>query len=640
MLFLLCSFSAFAADNLIYSQVEINVEKAGTLSTLVGNDRKFRITNLKLSGELNGTDIKLLREMAGADMNDNLTDGNLADLDLSDVKIVKQQTSWNSEYYRQTQSINEDNIIPNGMFYNCGNLVSLKLPKAVTKIEQYSFYYCQKLKTITLYNGIVSIGQDCFNHCVNLSSIVLPNSLVSLGEYAFASCTNLETVTLSNQLSELLGGTFRTCKALTSINIPSSIKSIGSVCFEECPNLKYGKVYVDNMCAWCHIDFYDKTSNPLVYGAKLFLKEREVKDVSIPTEVQIIKRYAFVGCSSLETLVIPNTLDSIKEYSFSGCTNLKVIKCFNNMPPVIISQYSNSASWTSITDDATSDSKITLYVPSGCMDAYKKCKVWKEMTINEGYHGEYHLSDANSILPVGIYPIGELDYTRDKMKPGTYESFCLPFDINLNEVSTAFESVYVLNNMALYRKDGSLLLTLKRGYGLISAGQPFVAKIKDSVTSVTFTNKNFVNNKMEVMPNPKVFYPQVYDWDGKSGMLIANTSAKIGIAGMYSSVSDAEAEYDSFKNNGIFESIESNDFLPYRVYATKANSYTQNMVKQITIGVDDEVVNGIKLLLSSEKEEKDAVYSVDGRLLNTTGSLINLPAGVYIKNHKKILVKE
>ena len=65
MFFLFCSLSAFATDNLIYSQVQINVVKAGTLSALIGEDRKFRITNLKLSGELNGKDIKWLREMAG-----------------------------------------------------------------------------------------------------------------------------------------------------------------------------------------------------------------------------------------------------------------------------------------------------------------------------------------------------------------------------------------------------------------------------------------------------------------------------------------------------------------------------------------------------------------------------------------------
>ena len=91
--FLFCSLSAFATDNLIYSQVQINVEKAGTLSTLVGDDRKFRITNLKLSGELNGEDIKWLREMAGNGTTNGAvaiptTDGKLAKLDMTDATLL------------------------------------------------------------------------------------------------------------------------------------------------------------------------------------------------------------------------------------------------------------------------------------------------------------------------------------------------------------------------------------------------------------------------------------------------------------------------------------------------------------------------------------------------------------------------
>ena len=79
--------------------------------------------------------------------------------------------------------------------------------------------------------------------------------------------------------------------------------------------------------------------------------------------------------------------------------------------------------------------------------------------------------------------------------------------------------------------------------------------------------------------------------------------------------------------------------MPYRVYVTKANDYTESMVKQITLGVEDDGVNGIKQLILLKENQCDAVYGADGRLINTTGSLEGLPSGVYIKNHKKILVK-
>ena len=40
-----------------------------------------------------------------------------------------------------------------------------------------------------------------------------------------------------------------------------------------------------------------------------------------------------------------------------------------------------------------------------------------------------------------------------------------------------------------------------------------------------------------------------------------------------------------------------------------------------------------------KKNTNNCVYTIDGRLINTTGSLKNLPAGIYILNGKKISIK-
>ena len=48
------------------------------------------------------------------------------------------------------------------------------------------------------------------------------------------------------------------------------------------------------------------------------------------------------------------------------------------------------------------------------------------------------------------------------------------------------------------------------------------------------------------------------------------------------------------------------------------------MVKQITLGVEDDGVNGIKQLILSKENQCNAVYGADGRLINTTGSLEGL----------------
>ena len=89
MFMLLGCLSLYAADNdLITEQITINLEKAGTLPDRIASSEKYKITNLKIIGKINGTDLKMIREMAGRNYTGNSTDGKLSVLDLSESKIV------------------------------------------------------------------------------------------------------------------------------------------------------------------------------------------------------------------------------------------------------------------------------------------------------------------------------------------------------------------------------------------------------------------------------------------------------------------------------------------------------------------------------------------------------------------------
>lgn len=46
--------------------VTLNVEYPGTLPNLIASSKKYVITRLTLTGRLNGSDIRYIREMAGA----------------------------------------------------------------------------------------------------------------------------------------------------------------------------------------------------------------------------------------------------------------------------------------------------------------------------------------------------------------------------------------------------------------------------------------------------------------------------------------------------------------------------------------------------------------------------------------------
>ena len=78
-----------ADEGLVTKQITIKLDEAGTLPHRISTSKKYLITNLKIVGEVNGTDWCLIREMAGRNYNREETDGKLSILDLSDAKIVE-----------------------------------------------------------------------------------------------------------------------------------------------------------------------------------------------------------------------------------------------------------------------------------------------------------------------------------------------------------------------------------------------------------------------------------------------------------------------------------------------------------------------------------------------------------------------
>ena len=151
MFMLLGCLSLYAADNdLITKQITIKLEKAGTLPDRIGSSRKYTITNLKIIGEINGTDFIMIRDMAGGNF------GRLSVLDLSEAKIVE------GGYKYETR----DDVIGDYAFVDCDRLTSLTLPAGLTQIDDYAFSECSGLTSMYVYaEKVPKIGEDVFTGC-------------------------------------------------------------------------------------------------------------------------------------------------------------------------------------------------------------------------------------------------------------------------------------------------------------------------------------------------------------------------------------------------------------------------------------------------------------------------------------------
>ena len=148
MFMLLGCLSLYAADNdLITRQITIKLEKAGTLPDRIASSKKNKITNLKIIGEINGTDLRMIREMAGSNSNGNSTDGKLSVLDLSEAKIVKGGDCYLNNGYDYTSN----DVIGSRAFLGCSGLTSLTLPADITSIGDEAFQGCSGLTSIYVY---------------------------------------------------------------------------------------------------------------------------------------------------------------------------------------------------------------------------------------------------------------------------------------------------------------------------------------------------------------------------------------------------------------------------------------------------------------------------------------------------------
>ena len=219
MLFGCLSIQAANGD-LITKQITIKLDKAGTLPGRIASSKKYKITNLKLIGEINGTDLRMIREMAGRDHNGNVTKGNLSVLDLSEAKIVKGGDS----YYYECDCYTSNDKIGSFAFSECSGLTNLNLPAGITEIGPYALYGCSGLTSLNLPAGITSIGPAAFNKCSGLTSINLPAGITEIG-----------------------GGAFDGCSGLTSLNIPAGITEIGWNAFYGCSGLKSIYVYAEKV---------------------------------------------------------------------------------------------------------------------------------------------------------------------------------------------------------------------------------------------------------------------------------------------------------------------------------------------------------------------------------------------------------
>ena len=356
---LLGCLTIHAADgDLITKQITIKLEKAGTLPSKIGDTKKYKITNLKIMGEINGTDLCFIRNMAGPVNGFDHLERKLATLDLSSSKIVKGGDSYYNYYDKGYYT--SDDVIGAHAFSGCRSLTSLTLPSCITTIDDCTFYGCSGLTSLTLPSSVTSIGGSAFYGCSGLTSLTLPSGVTSIGEYAFSGCSGLTSLTLPSGVTSIGDYAFSGCRSLTSLTLPSSVtSSIGRWVFDGCYNLKECNYFIDSDLETYLAHTHDWGYIP-VDEIKYYHNGQELTKLEIPSGVDKIGSYSFYKGVNLTSLTLPSSVTSIGDSAFEGCSGLTSIYVSWESPLPInasIFEYANTK-------------KCILYVPKGTYDDY------------------------------------------------------------------------------------------------------------------------------------------------------------------------------------------------------------------------------------------------------------------------------
>lgn len=252
---LILLISAFLQVKAEEIELTIDVDVPGTLESKIFdmNQRPLHVTKLTLTGTLDETDFKVMRE----------TMISLHTVDISEITNVEGINFSNHKGLRRIYLPKKLEVLPNNAFSSCSALEDINIPLTVSSIGSSAFSGCSALDSIVIPNGVVRLAGNLFSGCSALKFVDIPKNVIYIGNSVFQGCSSLEEISIPNVITEINSSLFYGCLALKSIVIPRKCEIIHENAFAYCSNLE---------------------------------------TIVIPSSVRSIRNDVFVGCDDLDTI--------------------------------------------------------------------------------------------------------------------------------------------------------------------------------------------------------------------------------------------------------------------------------------------------------------------------------------------------
>lgn len=337
--------------------------------------------------------------------------------------------------------------IGSSAFYSCNELTSIILPESLKGIYASAFAGCSKLSSITIPDGVTEIGPRAFMECSSLTSVILGKGLTSIGEDAFFQCPLLTSVTVTSTTPPTLETAFGNA-ANATLYVPAGCKETYETTaywadFKEVVAIiSFADANVKALCVakWDINGDGELSEDEAAAVTNLYQTFTTKTDITTFDELkyftglQTIGQDAFIGCTSLTSVVIPSNVHTLGWRSFNGCRNLNNIVFPEGLKNILAESFENCSSLSSVTIPKT----VSTIVSS----AFKGCTALSKVIV----------ADLESWCKIGFGLDGNPLVNAHHLYVGNEEVMDLVIPSNITKIQNyAFQGCTGLKTLTIHK---------------------------------------------------------------------------------------------------------------------------------------------------------------------------------------------
>ena len=592
--------------------------------------------------------------------------------------------------------------ISEGCFKVCPKLSNITIPSGVTTIEDDAFYGCEELLSINIPSGVKSIGQNAFSGC-GLKTITIPSTVTSIGLLSFISCKNLEHVySQIMEPFTIRDDTFKGISSSAILHIPNGTKSLYMKYSGWTKNFKYVLEEDENIppSATFNVSISSSGSGYAVFEGETiqnvsktfnvvdgynftvsffpdegcFIKSAKVNTMDITAHLYNNSFSMNITSDTSIDVVFEELVSSISSdgvnYLIASLDEHTIVVTEGDYGfyidiPSTVSYRSHEWNVIGIEEDALKNStklsaiiwnpayKFDARVPNPNLLLYVKSADYAPSSVNNvivnGTAKDITLTDAhsgNDFYCPQAFTAEKISYThRYGMKTGIgesrgWETIALPFDVQHITLSEKEIKPFASWRSGDAARPFWLYQFGSKGFAeaeSIKAYMPYLISLPNNEKYVAdyrlAGNVKFSAENVEIKKSDEV---NASSYNGRR--FVPNFATQEANAGLYAlNVNNEYETYQGGEAEGSKFILNLRKVHPFEAYmTTSAGTRSIEIFDQMTTAIKDN-------WMTENNPGILRVYDLSGKMVGQGSSIEEikrvLPAGVYIVNHQKIIIK-